>query len=85
MHFVTGIAVFFTMWWIVLFAILPLGTLPVADADSQSGWRGAPEHPRLLRKAVITTVVTAVLWVGIYGLVSSGWIDFRDGWWRLPN
>ena len=85
MPLVTGIAVYFVTWWIVLFAILPLGTRPVTDADSQSGWRGAPEQPQLLRKALITTVVAAIVWSGIYLLVTSGWISFRHGWLALPT
>jgi predicted secreted protein len=85
MNLVTGIAVYFVTWWVVLFAVLPLGTNPVAEADSSSGWRGAPEHPRLLRKALITTVVSAVLWVGFYFLASSNLINFRSGWLALPT
>jgi predicted secreted protein len=82
---VTGIAMYFVIWWIVLFAVLPLGTRPVADADAHSGWRGAPERPQLGRKALITTLVAAILWLLIYLLVTSGWIDFRHGWFALPE
>jgi predicted secreted protein len=85
MPVVTAVAMYFVIWWIALFAVLPLGTRPVADADSQSGWRGAPEKPQMLRKALITTVVAAIIWAGLYGIIVSGWIDFRTGWWALPN
>ena len=51
--------------------MLPIGTHPVADADSQTGWRGAPEHPRLLRKVIITTLVAAVVWFGAWLLITS--------------
>jgi predicted secreted protein len=85
MNWVTAIAVYFVTWWVVLFAVLPLGTKPVTEADAKSGWRGAPEHPQLLRKALITTVVSAVIWGGIYLLVTSGWISFRSGWLALPT
>jgi predicted secreted protein len=85
MPVVTAVAMYFVIWWIALFAVLPLGTRPVADADSQSGWRGAPERPQMLRKALITTVVAAIIWAGLYGIIVSGWIDFRTGWWALPN
>ena len=26
---------------------------------TQTGWRGAPEHPRLLMKVIVTTLVAA--------------------------
>jgi predicted secreted protein len=81
----TAIALYFVIWWIALFAVLPLGTKPVAEADSQTGWRGAPERPQLLRKALITTLLAAVIWLAIFLTVESGWISFRSGWLALPD
>jgi predicted secreted protein len=74
---VTGIAVFIVVWWVVLFAVLPWGVKPAetlvpGQADS------APENPRLWLKAAVTTVIAGVIWLGIYLLVSSDWISFRD-------
>ena len=37
-----------------------------------------PANPRLLLKAGITTLVAAVIWLGIYLVVESDWISFRD-------
>lgn len=85
MPVVTGIALYFVIWWIALFAVLPSGTRPVAEADSQSGWRGAPANPQLGKKALITTAVAAVIWLGIYLVVTSGWVSFRSGWLAMPN
>lgn len=85
MPIVTGIALYFVIWWIALFAVLPLGTKPVADADPQSGWRGAPEKPQLARKALITTIVAAVIWTGIYVVTVNGWVDFRQGWIAMKD
>jgi predicted secreted protein len=77
MTLVTGIAVYIVVWWIVLFAVLPWGvrppeTLVPGQADS------APENPRLLMKAGVTTLIAAVIWLAIYLVVRSGWISFRD-------
>jgi predicted secreted protein len=85
MPVITAVAMYFVIWWIVLFAELPLGTSPVADADSQSGWRGAPEQPQMLKKALITTVVAAIIWGIIYGVIVSGVVNFRSGWMALPE
>ena len=85
MPLVTGIALYFVIWWISLFAVLPLGTKPVADADPQTGWRGVPEKPQLLRKALINTVLAAVIWGIIYIVTVNGWVDFRDGWMALKD
>ena len=84
MPIVTGIALYFVIWWIVLFAILPLWTRPVSDADPSSGWRGAPERPQLLKKALTTSIVAGMLWGVWYLLVISDWLSFRTGWLALP-
>jgi predicted secreted protein len=58
-----AVAVYFTMWWIVLFAILPLGVRSMhEDGETPPGSDpGAPMAPMLLKKAALTTVVSAVL------------------------
>lgn len=61
-----AIAIFFTMWWVVLLAVLPFGVraphedneVPPPGCDP-----GAPKSPMLLKKALITTAVTTVLFV----------------------
>ena len=62
-----GLAIFFTMWWIVLFSVLPFGVRSQhEDADMAPGTDpGAPVAPRLLLKAAITTAVTCVLFAGL--------------------
>ncbi len=79
----TGTAMFLSIWWVVLFAVLPIGTHPVEGADSASGWRGVPERPQLWRKAALTTAISVVLWLIAYAIARSGWIDFRHGWMAM--
>jgi predicted secreted protein len=79
MNWFTGGVLFVIIWWTALFAVLPIGTKPVAGADDKSGWRGAPERPRLLRKVIMTTLVASVLWAGSYWLIQSDYISFRHG------
>ena len=62
-----------------LFAILPLGTRPVAEPDEKSGWRGAPEKPRMGRKVLITTLVALVVWGACEAVIQSDVLSFRDG------
>jgi predicted secreted protein len=60
-----SIAVFFTMWWIVLFAILPFGVRSQFEAGAvdlpPGADAGAPVAPMLVRKALWTTLVSALL------------------------
>jgi predicted secreted protein len=68
--------VYLVIWWTVLFAVLPLGVRRVEN-PGRGEERGAPERPELLRKAVITSVVAAVLWVGFYLLHQADVFSFR--------
>jgi predicted secreted protein len=77
---ITGIVLYALIWWMALFAVLPFGTKPLDEPDAQTGWRGTPERPLLLRKLIATTVVAAVLWAGCYALIASDLISFRHGW-----
>jgi len=57
-------AIYLTIWWIVLFAVLPLGIRSSEEAEEdlpEGADPGAPASPDLLKKAGITTVVSAVL------------------------
>ena len=85
MDWFLGVVLYVLIWWTVLFAVLPFGTRPVAEADSATGWRGAPERPLMLRKVLATTVLSALLWGIAYLLITSGWISFRDGWLALHD
>ena len=64
----TAIAIFLTIWWITLFAILPLGVRSVhegEDAQVAGVDPGAPITPRLLMKAAITTLVSILLFAAL--------------------
>ncbi len=86
MGLVTGIVVYLLIWWTVLFAALPVGVRPDVEGEATpGGWRGAPEAPGLLRKALWTTVISFVLWAALEALVRSDYLSFREGWLAMPN
>ena len=86
MSLVSGIAVYVMIWWTVLFAVLPIGTSPDPESDPQTGgWRGLPQRARLPWKMAVTTLVSAVIWLGAYALIESDWLSFRSGWLALPE
>ena len=65
MTLATGIAIFLTIWWTALFAILPLGTRTYAESGIEvkdGGDPGAPVNPNLKRKFITTTWVSALIW-----------------------
>lgn len=86
MDWFTGVIVYLLIWWTALFAVLPIGTRPVAEADPEAGgWRGAPSRPLLGRKLVGTTLLATVLWLGAYALITSDLVSFREGWFAYQG
>ena len=76
MSLVTGIAVYLVLWWTVLFAVLPWG-VRVPDRVTPGHAESAPERPRLLLKAAVTSVVAAVLWLFVQWLATTDLSSFR--------
>ena len=69
-----AIVVYLTIWWIVLFAILPWG---VRSQHESGEWQqgtdpGAPTTPRLLLKALVTTLVSGFLFAAFWIYVEYG-------------
>jgi predicted secreted protein len=73
----TGIAVFFVIWWIVLFAVLPFG-VKIPEKPGPGHATSAPEKPLLLRKALWTTLITAAIWTGFFLVNYFDLFSFRD-------
>ena len=68
MTWFTGILVYVIIWWVLFFAILPWGVRQ--SQNPQLGHdKGAPENPRLFIKIVLTTTISAILWLIYYGLI----------------
>jgi predicted secreted protein len=76
MSIITGFAIYFVIWWITLFAVLPLGVRRVENPPPGHD-HGAPERPELLRKVLITTGVAAVVWLAFFALYESDLVNFR--------
>ena len=77
MGITTWISIYLVIWWTVLFAVLPLGVRKLND-PGKGEERGAPERPDLVRKAIITSIVAAVLWIAFYFLHQSDIFSFRQ-------
>lgn len=65
----TAAAIFFLIWWIVLFAVLPWGVRSQHEegAEVAPGTDpGAPVMPKLGRKLLWTTVVACIVFAAFY-------------------
>lgn len=78
MNWFTAAILYVLIWWTVLFAVLPFGSRPVAEADEATGWRGAPDRPLMGRKLLATTLIAALLWVIGIAIIQSPYLSFRD-------
>ena len=81
MRLTSAIAIYFIIWWTVLFAVLPIGVRNAHEAQSEveTGHEpGAPVNPQLGRKALITTLIATFVFAIIYGIVTQRWITLND-------
>jgi predicted secreted protein len=74
----TIIAIYFLIWWVTLFAVLPFGVRSQHEGEdyAQGTDPGAPIIARIGMKLVWTTVVATVIFGIIAGIYSAGWVDF---------
>jgi len=82
MSVTAAIAVYFVLWWIVLFAVLPWGVKSQHEGEAMEAGTdpGAPQRPRLLPKVIATTVLSAIIFAAGLWIWQSGIIPFD----RIP-
>lgn len=78
MDWFTGIASFFTIWWVVIFVTLPLGVRSQAEAGGapEGSDPGAPVKPDLKRKMLLTTGISALVWLVLAAIIEFRLISF---------
>jgi predicted secreted protein len=67
-----ALAIYFIIWWIVLFAMLPIGVRTSEEAGEKSSpgtAESAPHLPNLLPKVVATTVVASIIFAALYAII----------------
>jgi predicted secreted protein len=79
---ITGsIIVYVLIWWIIFFAILPIGIQSNKEKfrDKIEGVDpGAPNNPKIARKFLITTIITSIIFIVIYYLVEFNLLNLRE-------
>ena len=84
MSLFTSIAIFFTVWWTVLFCVLPFGVISHAEAGidkGDGGDPGAPVDPKIKQKFITTTWISALVFAGIYAVIHFGLVTLP----RVPG
>lgn len=78
MAIVTGLAVYFVIWWLVLFAVLPWGSHSHHETDVETHPGNAPSAPvsaRIGLKFAVTTVIATAIFAILFLIAWSGVID----------
>ena len=67
MQWLSQVMIYVLIWFVVLFAVLPWGVRQSVRPDTGHD-PGAPANPNLGRKAIATTLISAIIWAAYYYL-----------------
>jgi predicted secreted protein len=73
------LAVYFIVWWLMLFAVLPFGVVTQGEMGEvvPGTPESAPAHFRLRRVVVITTVAATIVFCALWASVHWGLLDLQ--------
>ena len=79
---ITGsIIVYVLIWWIIFFSVLPIGIQSNKEKfreKIEGVDPGAPNNPKIVRKFLITTIITSIIFIVIYYLVKLDLLNLRE-------
>jgi predicted secreted protein len=78
MKWTSAIAIYFIIWWLVLFLVLPFGIKNANEtgADVEVGNdAGAPVRHGVAWKALVTTVLATVVYVAVYWALTNSVLE----------
>lgn len=80
MSWPAALAIYFVIWWTILFAVLPFGVRSqIEEGHVVTGSEGgAPARPRIAEKALWTSLVAAVIFAIYYANYVTGFITLDD-------
>ena len=75
-----GLAVYFIIWWLTLFAVLPFGVRTQGESGEvvPGSPESAPAKFAIVRTFAITTVISAIVFAGVYWVLTSGRFTLDD-------
>lgn len=77
MTFTLGLVIYIMIWWITLFAVLPIGVRTQGEEGEVVAGTpaSAPVKPRLLRVIVVNTVVATLAFLVVWAAFQYDWMD----------
>ena len=75
---ITGsLIVFVLIWWIIFFSLLPIDVDRKHKEMVEGVDKGSPENPKIIKKIIYTTVITLIIFIGIFMLVKYDYFNLR--------
>ena len=78
MSFTGSIIIYVLIWWIVFFSLLPVDVDRYQKNYVEGIDPGAPENPKLIKKLLYTTLITSIIFIGIFLLVKYDYLNLRN-------
>jgi len=69
-EFLKGFLIYVIIWWIVIFTVLPIG-VNIPKKIKKGNAPSAPDNPLILKKFIITTFISFIVWVIVYLLIKK--------------
>ncbi len=76
----TALAIYFIVWWVTLFAVLPWGIKSQYEAGevTEGTEPAAPTQPMIIRKLIYTTITALIIFLGIFWLIVYSGLSLED-------
>ena len=75
---ITGsLIIFVLIWWIIFFSLLPIDVDRKHKEMVEGVDKGSPENPKIIKKIIYTTIITSIIFIGIFMLVKYDHLNLR--------
>ena len=75
---ITGsLIIFVLIWWIIFFSLLPTDVDRKHKEMVEGVDKGSPENPKIIKKIIYTTIITSIIFIGIFMLVKYDYFNLR--------
>ena len=75
---ITGsLIIFVSIWWIIFFSLLPIDVDRKHKELVEGVDKGSPENPKIIKKIIYTTIITSIIFIGIFMLVKYDYLNLR--------
>lgn len=76
---ITSAAIYFVLWWLSLYLVLPFGieNQPITDGRTKGSAEGAPSRPQMRKKLLQATILSSILFAIFYALVHFEILTFE--------